>query len=276
MKQITDFLGKPVLSLYEGNVEGYVKNVIFDKNFKKMKYLVIFEDNEFQDEKMLDASKVYNYGESAITIKNNSCLELKKEEILEIQNHINCKVYTTLGDYIGIIADIEIDEKNFTISNVILTNKQKIKPNQFLTFGQDVFFMQNEDKPIKIANIKKKDNILTNTTNQPSSFVSILPLQNNVDALSTIKENNQDLNNQGNVESQSILKESKKYTFNDNSLPRKIVVNNTDFLIGKKTTKTIYSSNNEIIVKKNTLINQKIIKQALIYNKLRELSIYSA
>lgn len=276
MKQITDFLGKPVLSLYEGNVEGYVKNVIFDKNFKKMKYLVIFEDNEFQDEKMLDASKVYNYGESAITIKNNSCLELKKEEILEIQNHINCKVYTTLGDYIGIIADIEIDEKNFTISNVILTNKQKIKPNQFLTFGQDVFFMQNEDKPIKIANIKKKDNILTNTTNQPSSFVSILPLQNNVDALSIIQENNQDLNNQGNVESQSILKESKKYTFNDNSLPRKIVVNNTDFLIGKKTTKTIYSSNNEIIVKKNTLINQKIIKQALIYNKLRELSIYSA
>ena len=37
MKHITDFLGKPVISLYESNIEGYVKNVVFDKTFKKIK-----------------------------------------------------------------------------------------------------------------------------------------------------------------------------------------------------------------------------------------------
>ena len=81
MKNLTNFLGKPVISLYEGNLEGYVKNVIFDKSLKKLKYFVLFEDNEFQDEKMLEISKVYNFNNDAIIIKNNSTLELKKEEV---------------------------------------------------------------------------------------------------------------------------------------------------------------------------------------------------
>ena len=103
MKKLTDFLGKPVISLYEGNIEGYVKNVVFEKGMKKIKYFVLFEDNDFQDEKMLESSKIYKYLSDAIIIKNNSALELKKDEVFNIENHINCKVYESNGKYIGLV-----------------------------------------------------------------------------------------------------------------------------------------------------------------------------
>lgn len=263
MKYITDFLGKPVISLYESNVEGYVKNVVFDKYLKKMKYLVLFEDNEFQDEKMIEISKIYNFGENAIIIKNNSALELKKEEVLEIQNHINCKVFTTLGEFIGIISNVEINEKTFIAENIILTNNKKLTPNQFLSFGQDVFILQNEDKQIKISNIKKKDILRSNKISSLNTTVSIQP-QISITPGNTIALNT------------TIQQPNLKTTNSGATIPKRIFTNNTEFLLGRKTTKTIYSSNNEIIVKKNMNINEKVIQQAILFNKLRELAIYSA
>ena len=265
MKLITEFLGKPVLSLYEGNVEGYVKNIVFDKSFKKMKYIIIFEDNEFQDEKMLDVTKVYNYGDSALTIKNNSCLELKKEEALNISNHINCKVYTTLGSYKGIIADVEINETDFTIQNVILTNNQKLKPTDFFTFGQDIFFIQDENKVLKLSNVKKRENILAEEFKTSNILVSVQSENSQNVNPSTADSENASLENP----------QPKRYIFTNNSIPKRLMNNNSDFLLGRKTTKTIYSSSNEIIVRKNVNITEKIIKQAIMFNKLRELAIYS-
>lgn len=274
MKKITEFLGKPVISLLEGNIEGYVKNVVFDKTFKKVKYLVIFEDNEFQDEKMLEISKIYNIGDNAIVIKNNSCLELVKQEVLPITNHINCKVFTTLGKYVGIIADIEISE-NFLTNCIILTNQTILNPSNFLSFGQDVFIMQDPTKIVKIANIRKRENLL-DLVNNNLHKVNIMPSQTEDIKLL----NNQNLSSNSITETKNIEQTEneinrKKYEFNNASIPKKIIGNNSDFLIGRKTTKTIYSASNEVVVRKNVIINQKIIQQAILFNKLRELSIYS-
>ena len=276
MKRITEFLGKPVISLLEGNIEGYVKNVVFDKTLKKVKYLVIFEDNEFQDEKMLETSKIFNIGENAIVIKNNSCLELVKQEALPITNHINCKVYTTLGKYVGIIADIEINN-DFATQSVLLTNQTILYPSNFLSFGQDIFVMQDASKIVKIANIKKRDKLvdLKNTAN--ISKVSIMPTNKQNVTLSSAENLTDTLIETTKVQlDESDNENRKKYEFNNSSIPKKMVVNNSDFLIGRKTTKTIYSASNEVVVRKNVIINQKIIQQAILFNKLRELSIYSA
>lgn len=277
MKRITEFLGKPVISLLEGNIEGYVKNVVFDKTLKKVKYLVIFEDNEFQDEKMLETSKIFNIGENAIVIKNNSCLELVKQEALPITNHINCKVYTTLGKYVGIIADIEIDD-DFATQSVLLTNQTILYPSNFLSFGQDIFVMQDASKIVKIANIKKRDKLVDLKNTASISKVSIMPTYKQNVTLSSAEDFTENsLVETNNVQLDSNDNENrKKYEFNNSSIPKKMVVNNSDFLIGRKTTKTIYSASNEVVVRKNVIINQKIIQQAILFNKLRELSIYSA
>ena len=277
MKNLTNFLGKPVISLYEGNLEGYVKNVIFDKSLKKHKYFVLFEDNEFQDEKMLEISKVYNFNNDAIIIKNNSTLELKKEEVFGISNHINCKVYSSTGEYLGLVTDVVLND-DLTTNKVILSSNLELLPSEFLTFGQDLFIKQDENNVIKLSSIRKRENILK-PFSQTETKVSILPkVENQTSSLENSKlppslpvfpevsdENLQNLN-----------QTKKKYVFNEYSLPKKLLLNNSDFLIGRKTTKTIYSSNNEVIAKKNMIINQNILQNAVIFNKLRELAIYSA
>ena len=42
--KLTDFFSKPVLSIYNGTSEGIIKTAYFDKKFKKLKYLVLFDD----------------------------------------------------------------------------------------------------------------------------------------------------------------------------------------------------------------------------------------
>lgn len=278
MKKLTEFLGKPVISLLEGNIQGYVKNVALDKTFKKVKYFILFEDNDFQDEKMLDCSKVYNYSKDAIIVKNDSALELKKDEVLQIENHINCKVYSTSGEYIGLVSDVTLNDDLSTL-NILLSDGQAFTPTDFLTFGEDIFIKQDENNMIKISNVRKKDNILKST--QVATKVSILPKQSQ----------NEDTSKQEDVQTNTqnaptlpifpepttdILATKKRYLFNEQSVPKKLILSNCDFLIGRKTTKTIYSPNNEVIVKKNMLITSKIVQNAVIYNKLRELAIYSA
>ena len=284
MKNLINFLGKPVISLFESNIEGYVKNIIFDKQLKKVKYFVIFEDNEFQDEKMLDVQKVYNFNHDAIIIKNNSCLELKKEEIFGISNHINCKVYSTTGEYLGLIADIELND-DLTTNKVILSTKLELVPTEFLTFGQDIFIKQDQDNIIKLASIRKRESILKSISTLETK-VSILPTVKTLSEENT--SNKIDLSNSSELPPQlpifpepttedlnQLEKPKRKYVFNELSLPKKLLLSSSDFLIGRKTTKTIYSSNNEIVAKKNMIINQKILQNAVIYNKIRELAIYS-
>ncbi len=276
MKNLTNFLGKPVISLYEGNLEGYVKNVIFDKSLKKLKYFVLFEDNEFQDEKMLEISKVYNFNHDAIIIKNNSVLELKKEEVFGISNHINCKVYSSTGEYLGLVTDVVLND-DLTTNKVILSTNIELLPTEFLTFGQDLFIKQDENNVIKLSNIRKRDNIIK-AYSQVETKVSILPKVENQTA--NLETNNQTPSlpvfpEVSDESLQNLNQSKKKYIFNEYSLPKKLLLNNSDFLIGRKTTKTIYSSNNEVIAKKNMIINQNILQNAVIFNKLRELAIYS-
>ena len=38
MTKVSQIISVPVISLYEGNYEGYVYNVLFDTNSKKCKY----------------------------------------------------------------------------------------------------------------------------------------------------------------------------------------------------------------------------------------------
>ena len=62
MRKITEYLGKPVLSLYESVTEGIVSNVVFDKNLRKLKFIVLFNDNEFQEERVINVNDIYSYG----------------------------------------------------------------------------------------------------------------------------------------------------------------------------------------------------------------------
>ena len=73
MHKLTNLLGKTLISLYNSEKEGILKNAIFDKKLTKLKYFLILNENSNEDEETLLASKdIFFIGQDAVTIKNNN------------------------------------------------------------------------------------------------------------------------------------------------------------------------------------------------------------
>lgn len=281
MKKITDFLGKPVLSLYESVTQGIVKDLMFDKNFKKLKYIIMFDDNEFQEEKIINVGEIYSCGENALIIKNNACIELKSAIKSETSNPINNRVYTTLGKFLGIVTDIYIDDKQ-NIVNVELDNSTTLDIKQIVTSGKDAMFVQDQDNIVKLSNFKNK--AITNTIENKKIKVEILKTPTENAEISTqtlehtqtnsINESDNNMEQDNNSIQIEPIKPRKKVELNESCLPKKSTTKN-NFLIGRKVQKNIYSFNHELIIKKNTKISEKTILTAKSHSKLKELSLYS-
>ena len=265
MKKVTDFLSKPVLSLYESTTEGVVKDVIFDKNFKKLKYIVLFTDNELEDEKIVNVNDVYSYGENALILKNNSCLDLKSNLTDELTSPINNYVYTTLGKLVGIVKDVNIDDKNNIIS-VILNDDSLIGLDKIITSGKDAMFIQDELKEVKLANFKKKT-IVNNVDNKSIKVETLNAVEDSV----LIEPQEQVQEEVLDVEP---IKPKRKIVLNKENLPKRTSTKN-NFLIGRKVEKNIYSFNHELIIRKNTRITENTIVKAKSHSKLKELTLYS-
>lgn len=275
MKKVTDFLGKPVLSLYESTTEGIVKDLVFDKAFKKLKFIVLFTDNEFQEEKIVSVNDIYSYGENALILKNNSCLDLKTNLTDELSSPINNFVYTTLGKFVGTVQDVNIDDKNNIIS-VLLTNNQTIMLDKIVTSGKDAMFIQDETKEVKLANFKKRQ--IVNVQENKAVKVEILQVPETISEVT----DNETIQTPLEVEQVETLlnnditpiKPRKKIVLDSNNLPKRSTTKD-NFLIGRKVEKNIYSFNHELIIRKNTRITEKTIVIAKSHSKFKELTLYS-
>ena len=42
LENVSKFLGKPVVSIFNGNFEGYVKNILANKKLEKICYIELF------------------------------------------------------------------------------------------------------------------------------------------------------------------------------------------------------------------------------------------
>ena len=51
MLKISKIISKPVINILDGKFEGVVKEAIFDNNFKRLKYIVLFDNNEEIEER---------------------------------------------------------------------------------------------------------------------------------------------------------------------------------------------------------------------------------
>ena len=69
MFNVTDFLSKPVLALYEGEILGEACDLIFDEKLKTLNYIKIL-DKENEVEMYVKSTAIYNVGKNAITMKN--------------------------------------------------------------------------------------------------------------------------------------------------------------------------------------------------------------
>ena len=244
MLYLSEIISKPILNIYSGKIEGIICNAIMDKNLKKITKFKLFDEDD--EEYYLETQKIYNMGKNMCVIKNSEPLNLLITQPFTENNPINKKVFSTTGEEIGKIIDVELNEKYEIVS--LKTEKTSIKPKNILNISENLI-INLENRKITLGSLKPKM-----PQQKPKNLVSILP---------KIEEY---------IAPQIVKKEP--YKINSNPMPAKLS-SNVQFLLGRKVSRTIYGINNEIIIKKDTLITSKNLENAKKHSKLAELTLYS-
>ncbi len=235
MERVSKFLGKPVISIYDANIEGYIKNVLLDKKMNKILWLCVFDDDS-QEEKLISTASIYNFAESAVMIKNSeNTFWLDTIDTKDI-NPIGYKVYNVDGKFVGQICDVEFNN-HFTVQNIYLQNDELLEKSNILNVGEKVI-IKKENKNISISNFKPKSIVVSSQTEN-------IPV--------TILE----------------TERQEKLT------PKKVLTDGYEFLIGRKVGQNIYTENGQLIAKKNSKITAHIIDLASKNGQLKELTSYS-
>ncbi len=235
MENISKLLGKPVISIYDGNLEGYVKNVLIDKKLEKLCWLEIFDD-ESQEEKIVCLKNIYTLQSDAVMIKNSEQVYVLNTIDTKCINPIGFRVYELDGTYFSSITDLEYDEK-LNVTNILLQDNKTLNICDVLNVGNGLVIKKNNNT--KLYNFKPKAKIETKVT-----INQVVKMQTQTKKQIKVK-------------------------------PKKLLTPNYDFLIGRKVGKNIYTENKQILIKKDIKIDNKIIRIASNNGKLKELTSYS-
>ena len=208
-------IGMEIINLYEGQVDGYVKNLIFSKDYKKVKALIVYSD-KYEKQYMLEISKIYKLND-VVFIKNSSVFS--EINNIEDKSPINLPAYLSDGKSLGVITDIELDN-NFNVVNFI-ANNNTIQNNIAKITNQLIIF-NTPDNVINISRMAPKKIVNTELN------AAISPIQSNL---------------------------------------------NNIFLVGRKVTKDIFSFNNELLIKANSIVTERVVRIARLNGKLRELAL---
>lgn len=269
--RFSSLLTKNVISLYNGTNEGIVISGSFDEKLKKLNALEIVNQNDtnLSDEYILKIKCIYNIGEDAITIKNNSCLELKLVSETEEFSPINSYSYSTNGKLLGKVTDIEFDDK-FNISKFIL-DSQEIVAEKMASFSKGTIIFYDDNCKVRVEKFKPsqariKVNDASKLSNIPKAYIMPTIYSDEANE-NTIKEDNSPI--------PKMIDKNANTSFNQpiNSRIERLSTN-LNLLIGKKITKTISTANGELIAKKGNLVTSKTIYLATAHQKLRELVLY--
>lgn len=252
---LSNIVSKKVLNLFSGKIEGTIKNLCFNDFCRNVSSLKMFTEDD--DEFLIDAKKIYSIGESAIVIKNASAMVSTINQCNSNENSpINLEVYSMTGDYLGQVCDAELS--NNLKMNFLITKTHRVRQDQIVNVGDNII-VNLEDKKVRISDFKPHIKI---SSNLPEEKVYIMAPK-----IEDEKE--------GETASQTVVRGNQN-RFKLNSLPcPQRIMGNSNFLLGRKMFKTIYGTNNEIIIKKEFLINEKTINSAKRHGKLMELTVYS-
>lgn len=229
-----------VLSLYEGELLGKVDKLYFDKKLKKLVEIeLVGEDGA---KLILPAKNIYHVGKNVITVKNNQAVLLKDAECSNCLAPINSKAYSINGEFLGVVQEVYLND-NFLTGKISLENDIVLDVEKLATCGKNtIIFYTGEDK-INIKNFTPNKSPKNFKTKQVQ-IATTLPIED-------LKAN--------------VVPVDK---------PKQTIIQSSDFLIGRICMKDIFNFNNEILIKAQTVVNKKNLKEINRFGKLRELMLY--
>lgn len=179
MSKVSNIISSYVVSVYNGQIEGIVNNILFN-NKKQAKYLVISQNDE--QFLVLETKDIYKTGEGAVIIKNSDVLSIMESSELKMKecfSPINSIVVSIDGNYIGHVSDIELDNK-YNIKNFIVDG-QVFDLNKVINISESAIIINTLDIKTSLSKFKSKTKIvignerITNQTVSVMSNQTILP-----------------------------------------------------------------------------------------------------
>ena len=244
MYYCSDFISRPVLSLYEGELIGNVDRLLFDKKMKKLLYLELIGEND--NRFLLPTKNIYNVGKNAVTIKNNTAVSLKIEDDCYSTCPIGAKAFNIKGEFLGIVKEIILTEKYLT-EKVSFENNEVLDADLIASCGKNTIIFYDKSSKVDVSRFIPNKMPKIFKTKQVSK-ANILP----------IVEQNETANS----------------TVVPVTAETKTPIQNSEFLIGKICTKDIFNFNNELLIKAHSVVTKKNLKEINLYGKLRELMLY--
>ena len=243
MINISQLISLPLISIYDGQILGIVKNIRFNPKTNRATYAEILCEED-DSVKILNLKSVYKFGENSVLIKNKSALDLFEEKELEMSslfNPITCPIFSIDGKFVGSVSDI-ILKNNLEINKILIDNNQEFSKQQIINFSNNCVIINCQDKKFKLCNFKCKQSF--NILNFDEK-VQIQPLSS-----TEIK---------------------------DDTSQRKPhrVITDYRFLLNRTISKDIFNNNGELLAKANSKITTKTIETARNCGKLVELTHYS-
>ena len=307
MKTAQQIIGLPVVSIFDGNEIGKVKNVIINASKGTIDFFVIDSGIRSLSGGVIPADRVLGIGEYALTIQQPDDISdtVKIPAAIELmQKNITVRgtrVLTRKGSLLGQAGDIYInDEETYNITGVEFipagseTSTGIIPRSSIITFGKDLLVVQDDfiEKLIQTPSAiepypqdeKKNNQGIENTiaTEAPSVFADVTSDEDK-DELFKIDDFNPD---------NGLAQDSILYDITDTTEineEKQDEPNNSDvdttnlsaaelfeqrqkqYLLGKKVTKSIYDAAGQVIVHEGDIITEQIIQTVKENGKLIEL-----
>jgi uncharacterized protein YrrD len=180
MKTAQQIIGLPVVSIFDGNEIGKVKNLIINASKGTIDFFVIDSGIRSLAGGVIPADRVLGIGEYALTIEQPDDISdiVKIPAAIELmQKNITVRgtrVLTRKGSLLGETGDIYIDEESYNIIGVEFIPEADIKSGiiprkSIITFGKNLLVVQDDfiDQLIEspsaidpVIDTEKKNNVV--------------------------------------------------------------------------------------------------------------------
>ncbi|AOT68852.1 PRC-barrel domain-containing protein [Geosporobacter ferrireducens] len=152
MKSLKEIINLPIISVFEGQEVGRIKNVVVNPENGTVEYFVVDDKSMFQI-KVVPMSKIMGIGDEALMIETAELLIDAQQEpkVVDLLNKnvgvVKSKVFTKKGKNLGLIREIFIDDECGKIIGCEIENDGQLKffdSRSIITYGKEVTIVEHE------------------------------------------------------------------------------------------------------------------------------------
>ncbi len=263
--------GLPVVSIEEGEEIGTVRMLIPDPHKPEIIGIVVEDREWFKGAKIITFDKIFGIGESAVTIDNKGDLS-KVDDFPEIEDVLlrgiqllGSRVLTQRGEFLGQVEEFFIEKNGKIVSYEIdAENDVRFLPSEeVLTIGKGIIITKEDSKERLLSSLEKKEKLKEERREdkaEKKKSVKTIKKEEN----STPKE----IDGPTQEEKNLLIASAKKEV----DLKKIFQERQRKYLMGKRVVKDILTRNGQILVPKDTIIDEDVLDRVQKEGKFLELS----